>query len=145
MDIHVKVKITKARHKKGLTAAIERRRTKYKSTCTCTHCRIDRLEMELLINLRNLLQFSICHTSIDAVLSGIRDAMQDAMNMMLVDGKDPGIEFTSESGEAFTFTDRPSEAVRQFGSSMMSETSIYKEWVDMCTRLSDLSRLYGVD
>lgn len=144
-DLHAAVRISKARHKKGLNAAISRRRTKVRNTCPCVHCRIDRLEMELLMNLHDLLQFSTCHVSTDAVLAGIRDAMQDAMNTMLVDGEDPGFEFTSDSGEVFTYTDRPSEAVRQFGRSMMSETSTYKEWVDMCTRLADLSRLYGVE
>lgn len=131
-------------HKKGLNAAIRRRRTKLRNTCTCTHCRIDGLEMELLISLRDLLQFSTCNASIDAVLDGIKDALQDAMNTMLIDGQDPGLKFTSDSGETFTYTERPSEAVRQFGRNMMSETTIYNRWVGMCRRISELSREYGV-
>ena len=121
-------------HIHAIRAAIHRVRRK-NAECKCIDCKLDDLELQLLISIEELLRFGATDVSLEGILAGIKNEMQSALNAMLFDEIDTGLQFRSSDGESFTYTEKPGEAVRQFGSIAKTDCETYKIWIDTARTL----------
>ena len=82
-----------------------------------------------------LLRFGATDVSLEGILAGIKNEMQSALNAMLFDEIDTGLLFRSSEGGSFMYTEKPGEAVRQFGSIAKTDCETYKIWIDTARAL----------
>lgn len=121
-------------HQRAIRAAIHRVRKR--DRCECIDCKLDHLELQLLISIEELLRFGVSDVSLDGILAGIKNEMQSALNAMMFDETDTGLLFRSLEGGIFTYTEKPSEAVRQFGGIVKADCESYKAWIDTARALA---------